>query len=171
MTVEFALLDALDISERTVEYTIPMGKRTELVLDVRFAGKDNVDYWNAFMTAGTDLDKKTSELLKRAGKDSAGVMAEVFKEIQRINDERAPDLFGKHILRGWRVRVFDDSGDVVQEKPLTDRNGTPVDWSPEASVSFCKQLATHVFSQLRSFCENPKNYVEEIDAEATAKNS
>lgn len=147
--VDFSQVKALDVSaDQTARFTIyqwdnPDGSSPTLI--VRTASQANRKYFNARLRAsGRDASRI------RAGKIDDAV----------INKQRDEDreLYAKHVIAGWED-VFDAKNKAVP-------------FSLDACADLMAQLPSHLFDELRNFCDSPNNFIDSdaVDTEATAKN-
>ena len=67
-------------------------------------------------------------------------------------------LFSKHVVKGW--------GNI------TDKAGVPVEFNEQNCREFLEAIPSWLFNDLRQFCINPINFIEngDLDYGATAKN-
>ena len=87
-------------------------------------------------TAVTDLRLAVNRKFRTSGGEN------------RDEDRR---LYPKHILRGWRG-VVDSNGDVVE-------------FNPERAAEFVEALPDWLFDELRAFCGDVQNFLEEDDGD------
>lgn len=98
-------------------------------------------------------------LLKRARKTNKAVQAGAINaNMIAQNRDQDRDLYANYIVKGW--------------KNIVDVKGVPVEFTVPNCLEFLQALPDHVFDELRAFCGNLMNFVDEesLDAETTAKN-
>lgn len=108
-------------------------------------------------------------LLKRAGKNvravSAGAISAGMVSENRDEDRR---LFPAHIVVTWGY-VRADGSEVEGRMP--DAEGKDIPFSAEACADFLRALPDWLFDDVRQFCSNPANFVDDgFSPEVAAKN-
>lgn len=115
----------------------------EPVLIVAPATEANKPYFNA--------------VLKRARRSSRAIQAGAVN-LGMISENRTEDrqLYPEHIVVGW--------------DGVVDKDKNPVDFSLDNCRAFLRALPDWIFDDLRQYCGNPNNFVDQIDVEDVAKN-
>jgi hypothetical protein len=135
----------------TVPYVLERLDKThgEPTLIVAPAFGANKDYFNA--------------LLKRRRTGPARLTPKKLTEkleAHTIEDTRNDDkvLYPRHVIKGW--------------ENITDNDGKKVPFSVEEVTEFLKVLPDWIFDEVRVFCVQPENFVEEElpDTEEVSKN-
>lgn len=115
------------------------------ILHVLPASEANRGYFNA--------------LLRRSRKSAKSVQAGAINA-QLIEQNRQEDreLYSQFVVKGW---------DKVE-----DATGHKVPFTQENCLSFLEAIPSNIFDDLRSFCNQPRNFISQdfIDAEETSKN-
>lgn len=137
-----------DEASKTKEYVLDRitlnGKSP--VLSVLSTTNLNRPYMNAVLK-----DQKGSRQRKaQAGK----IDMQMAEELREKDRER----FSRHVVKGWNDLINDD--------------GVEPEFTRENCAEFLNALPDDIFDDLRIFCDNINNFVEdiEIDIEETAKN-
>lgn len=134
MSADFSQLSKLQVSnDRTAKYTFYQIEG-EPTLDVAPATEANGPYFNALLKRAKGTVRRM-----RAGGVNAGMLAE------NRNDDR--DLYPKHIVRGW--------------SSVRSSKGSSVEFSVENAKDFLEALPNWLFDELRTFCNDPANFVGE----------
>ena len=147
--VDFSHMKGSQIkSDSTSEYTIyeimTGGQHPTLI--VKPSTEANRPYYN--------------ELLKRMRRISRRVRGGGMdvETVERSRDEDR-ELFPLHVIEGW--------------KDVYDANDKPVSYSVENCRDFLKVVADWIFDDVRNYCSDPTNFVDEEPdgaVEDTAKN-
>jgi hypothetical protein len=117
-------------------------------VEVRSAGEINKPYFNA--------------VLKRTAKNRRMQRGQIDTDTLERNRNEDRELYPQHILTGkwggWK-----------------DENGTDIPFSLEGARELMQQLPSYQFDGLRSYCNEPTNFREDVlngaDAEAVSGNS
>lgn len=142
--VDFSNLSKLDISDQTVDFTIHALEGAPR-LTVRSALNDNAGYTNAVL-------KTSSAQLTRGNRRKAN------KETLDSTRDQDRELYAHHVVVDW-------SG-------ITDNSGKAVPFNTANCLQFLKKLPDWLVDDLRTFCNNPVNFLtdDDINEEETAKN-
>lgn len=142
---DFSYLKKVDVkNNETKEYhisQISVSGKTPVLL-VSAATESNTLYYNALLR---DAIKNARKVRK------GGVSAEMMKK----NRDQDRELYPKHVIKGWR--------DIV------DADGNEVPFSQEACSDFVNQLPDWIFDDIRNYCSDPTNFVDEFDLDITIK--
>ena len=144
--VDFSHLQKLAVrKDHTVEYIFyPL--EDEPSLTVVSASESNKGYTGAILKRSRRTVRRM-----RGGNMTPGMLAEA------RNEDR--ELYPKMIIKGW--------------KGIKDSGGGDVAFSPENLGEFIAALPDWIFDDLREFCGNPSNFLDEdnlIETEEIAKN-
>ena len=134
----FDYLKQYDVREgKTSEYTL-FSIRGEPTLTVLYAGERNKPFFNAVL-------KKTKTVSAARRKLSAARMKK-----DRQSDK---ELYAKYIIKGWRnVLERNDRGEEVEST-----------FSPENVLEWLEALPNHMFDEIRMFCSDETNFIEEVE--------
>lgn len=142
---DFSYLKQVDVkNDELKEYhisQISVAGKTPVLL-VTAATESNTPYYNTLLR---DAIKNARKVRK------GGVSAEVMKR----NRDQDRELYPKHVIKGWR--------DIV------DANGKEVAFSQESCSDFVNQLPDWIFDDIRNYCSDPTNFVDEFDLDITIK--
>lgn len=142
---DFSYLKQVDVkSDDTKEYhidQISIAGKTPVLL-VASATESNTQYYNSLLR---DAVKNARKVKK------GGVSAEMMKK----NRDQDRELYPKYVIKGWYN--------------VPDATGEDVRFSQEACSDFITQLPDWIFDDLRNYCSDPTNFVEEFDLDLTAK--
>lgn len=142
---DFSYLKKVDVKNNDAkEYhinQISVAGKTPVLL-VAAATESNTVYYNALLR---DAIKNARKVRK------GGVSAEMMKK----NRDQDRELYPKYVIKGWR--------DIV------DNSGAVVPFSQEACSDFINDLPDWIFDDIRNYCSDPTNFVEEFDLDITVK--
>ena len=149
--MSFDHLKSLDVSNRTARCMLSFQTKAPEpgedlaypVLIVKSATEAN----RVFANEQLRMTKKTAPAV-RAGAINMQMIAET-----RDNDRT---LYAKHIVVGW--------------EGIYDSNGEEVPFSNSECEIFLRALPDWAFDEIRNFCTNPQNWVEQMAVKAIAKN-
>lgn len=132
---------------RLVMHQIAVGGATPFLV-VKPATEATKGYYNAVL-------KRAGKSLRQvqAGAINAGMMDE-----NRKDDRK---LYPVHIVTGWG-HIKEDGAEIAGTIP--DADGTLAKFSPEACGEFIQALPNWLFDDIRQFCGNPSNFVEDDEA-------
>ena len=111
--------------------------------------------------ATIDANKKYASALLRQNAQTRRAPKVTLKTVNE-NREKDIDLYADYIIRDW--------------KNVVDENNKVIKYSPKEGRDFLEQLCennqTWVFDDLRTFCSDMSNFVEDmVDEDDTVKNS
>lgn len=142
---KFAHLQNLHVAANATAEYIFYGIDGHPVLTVHPATEANKPYFNAVLKRTS----RTAKMLRAGGE----MNAEQLKEA-RVEDR---ELYPKHVVRGW--------------SKVVDSELNEVPFSVEDCEEFLTAIPDYMFDDFRTFCGNPRNFVEHGDPEETAGNS
>lgn len=146
MSVDFSNLSALNIEEKTVDFTIDTiqlkADAEYPVLEVVSATESNKQYMNG--------------LLKKAARNARKVQRGQLN-VQILDENRGIDreLYPKFVVKNWRN--------------IYDASGAEVPFSQCTCADFLNSLPNWLFDELRNFCGQHVNFLQE-DIEEKVKN-
>lgn len=156
---DFSKLNVSDgRTARLVMHQIALGTSTPFLV-VKPATEATKGYYNAVL-------KRAGKSLRQvqAGAINAGMMDE-----NRKDDRK---LYPQHIVTDWG-HIKEDGTEVPGTIP--DADGKLTKFSADACQDFITALPNWLFDDIRQFCGNPSNFVEDdatvMDVEDAAKNS
>jgi hypothetical protein len=139
MKPDFSNLDKLNIKSSATALYVFYGIEGRPTLKVKPAHETNTAYMNAFLKKG----KKVLRSLK------GSMNVDTLKE----HRERDYSLYSKFIIVDWPVAPVDS-------------NGEEVPFSAENCKAFLKAIRFDMFNELREFCSDLDNFVEDDDLDS-----
>lgn len=144
----FDFLDQYNVGDKaTAEYPLYQ-LEGEPVLIVAPATSDNRPYSQASL-------RRNRRALRQATRGGDITMEQV-----DANLSIEKDLFGRHILKGWRG--------------MKDPSGKDIPFNEDNAVEFMQKIPTWIFQEIRGFCTDPRSFLAEdegVDEEDLAGNS
>jgi len=111
------------------------------------------------VSPATDANKPYISALLRQGAQTRRQTKVTLKTVAQ-NRENDIELYANYVIKGW--------------KNVVDENNVPVSYSPTECIDFINQLVENnqswVFDDLRVFCSDMTNFVQDINEEDTIKN-
>ena len=139
----------LSVGSRIARYTMfqVMG---EPYIEVSHAGESNKPYFNALLRRS----KKNMRRM-RAGAVDAAALAD------NRDEDRA--LYPRYIVKGWGIS--EKAGVIL------DSTGNEIEYSAENVSTFLKALPNWLFDELRLFCGEESNFLEDLEEGEEVPNS
>jgi hypothetical protein len=138
---KFGHLKALDVQDKTAEYTIYQ-IAGEPTLILKSATEENKGYFNA--------------ILRRSRRNMQAFKAgAVNKKILDENRREDKELYPKYVIQGWRN--------------VKDSEGNAVEFSKDECADFLDALPNWIFDEIRAFAGESSNFSGELSIDIEEK--